>query len=79
MFEETAPEDSAFKMKFQNLSSIESLPCLNEEVYDKSIDEIRDDQPKEAEPFDAAWVHRNLDRRAASRKSWSYPSHPAFR
>ena len=52
MSEETSPEESAF----QDLSSIEILPCLNEEACDESLDGIREDQLEEAKPFDPAWV-----------------------
>ncbi len=52
MPEETSPEDSAF----QDLSSIESLPLLDEEADAESLDGIREDQPEEAEPFDQALV-----------------------
>ena len=52
MPEETSPEDSAF----QDLSSIESLPCLDEEADAESLDGIREEQPEEAEPFDQAWI-----------------------
>ena len=52
MPEETSPEDSAF----QDLSSIESLPLLDEEADSESLDGIREDQPEEAEPFDQALV-----------------------
>ena len=50
--EETLVEDSAF----QDLSSIESLPCLSKEAHDEINDEFRDGQPEEAEPFDPAWI-----------------------
>ena len=50
MPEETSPEDSAF----QDLSSVESLPLLDEEDDAESINGIREEQPKEAEPFDQA-------------------------
>ena len=46
--DKTAPEDSAF----QDLSSIESLPYLSEEIEDT----VGDDEPEEAEPFDPAWI-----------------------
>ncbi len=52
MSEETSPEDSVF----YDLSSIERLPCLNEEASDESLDGIREDQPEEAKSFDPAWV-----------------------
>lgn len=44
----TTPEDSAS----QDLSSIESLPSLSEEIEDTG----GNDEPEEAEPFDPAWI-----------------------
>ena len=59
-------EDSVFP----DLPSIESLPCLSEEVKVGADDEVREEQPEEAAPFDPAWISI-LQRGQTRRAPWS--------